>query len=104
MTRRQWTLRGGDAECGTVLVITSHADRLDTLASEIAAHGYYTFIAIPDAVPVLLTVTQFDLVVVMDDVAPADRDQLAPVAAKLLTLTAAEEAVIVERIRSRLGN
>lgn len=107
MTQREWTLRGGDAEAGTVLVITADRDRLDTIASQIAEHGYYTFVAVPDAVAALVAVTQFDLVVVLDDVASAARDQITQICASIgttvLTLAAHDEGAIVDRIRSRIG-
>lgn len=88
-------------------MITEHEHRLDALADELSSHGYYTFAAIPDAVPTLWSVTVFDLVIITSDVADDSRDRLAqlapPIAAKLLTLADVDEVSVGDRIRARLG-
>jgi len=106
VTQRRWTLRGADSEIA-ILVITGNQLRLDALAIEVASHGYYTFVAIPEAVAALVRVTKFDLVIVISDVTTADRVRLAqlrpPIDARFLTLDAPMEPTIAELIRARLA-
>ncbi len=107
VTQRRWTLRGGDSEIA-VLVITSDAERLDALALEVSSHGYYTFVATPEAVAALVSVTKFDAAVILADVTPEHRASLAqidpPINAKLVTLDANDDWTIVDRIRARLAH
>lgn len=104
--QRRWTLKAADSEIA-ILVITGDLARLDALAIEVASHGYYTFVAIPEAVATLVAVTKFDLVVVVSDVTTADRDLLAqirpPIDATFLTLAAPLEPTIADQIRLRLA-
>lgn len=90
-----------------MLVIASDVERLDALATEVAAHGYYTFAAVPDAVADVVAVAKFDLVVVLNGAAPAVRDQLAqnqpPIVTPLLIVAASEEPELALRIRARLA-
>lgn len=106
MTRR-WTLRGGDSEIA-ILVITGAAERLDALALEVSTLGYYTFVATPAAVEALVAVTRFDLVVVVGDVSPTERELVAAVRPRIeparLTLSADDDWPITDRIRARLAH
>lgn len=108
VAQRRWTLRGGDPEQGTILVVTQHEHRLDEIALDLSSHGFYTFVAVPDAVASLWAVTRFDLVILMSDVGPASRTQIAqispPIEPRLLTLDAVEEASIVDRILARFSS
>ncbi len=100
-------LRGGDPEQGTILVVTQHEHRLAELSIELSAHGFYTFVAIPDAIATLWSVTKFDLVIMTSDVNTENRSRLAqitpPIEPLLLTLDAVEEADMADRIRARLS-
>jgi len=88
--------------------VTQHDHRLDELSVELSTKGFYTFVALPDAVPSLWAMTKFDLVIMTSDVRAEDRARLAridpPLEPHLLTLDAVEETDMAGRIRARLGS
>jgi hypothetical protein len=106
---RPWVMRVGKSGMASVLVVTSRADALETLADELAGAGYYAFVALPSAVSTLAESTVFDLILVLRDVADFDRETVKRTTflhssndASGLVLTHVGEDNLVSVLRERL--
>ncbi len=70
---RLWAMVGGRPGSPVVLVVTSAAEHLRSIAETVAATGCYVFCAVPAEVMHVFSVAILDLVVVLSDVPLADR-------------------------------